>query len=62
MPPGQLGEIDAREVEIVEIAVVEPVELVQRTLVADPLARPEHQLAEKAGIGLALVGIRAQGS
>ena len=48
MAPGQLGEVDPSKVEIVEIAVVELVQLVQRPLVADPLAGPEHQLAEDA--------------
>ena len=54
MAPGQLGEVDPGEAEIVEIAVVEPVQLVQRPVVADLLARPEHELAEKA-----LIGVRA---
>ena len=48
MAPGQLGEIDPREANVVEIAIIEPMELVQRALVADLPACPEHELAEKA--------------
>lgn len=48
MARGQRGEIDPGNGEVVEIAVVETVQLVQRPLAADPLPRPEHELAEKA--------------
>src|SRR5688572_10245556 len=41
--PGQLGEIAPPDAQVVEVPVVEPVELVQRALVADLPARPEHQ-------------------
>src|SRR4051794_40572126 len=48
VPPSQLREVAAREVEIREVAVVEPMQLVQRAVVADPLACPERELAEEA--------------
>ena len=58
VPPGQLGEVRPREVDVVEVAVVEPLQLVQRAVVADPLARPERELAEEALLGVAPVGAR----
>src|SRR3954447_15984716 len=53
--PGQGREVDPGEAEIVEIAVVEPVQLVQRPLVADPLPGPKHQPAEEALLRIARV-------
>jgi hypothetical protein len=50
VPPGQLGEVRPREVDVVEVAVVEPLQLVQRAVVADPLARPERELAGSGSV------------
>ena len=56
VPPCQLREVDAGEIDVVEIAVVELMQLVQRPVVADPLACPEDELAEEALFRIALVG------
>src|SRR4051794_5210287 len=53
--PRQLGEVRPRDVEVVEVTVIEPLQLVERAVVADPLPRPEHELAEEALLRVVLV-------
>ncbi len=53
MAPGERREIASGNGEVIKIAVVEAVQLVECPLIADPLVRPEHERAEKARIGIA---------
>src|SRR3954464_3147929 len=46
MPPRQLGEIHPRDVDVVEITVVELAQLLKRAVVADLPASSEDELAE----------------
>ena len=41
----KLGEVDAGEIEVVEVTVIEPAEFTQRPMIADLLAGPEDELA-----------------
>ena len=54
--PGEAADVGAREADVSQVPVVEPLQLVQRAVVADPLARPEHELAEEALLRVAPVG------
>ena len=51
MAARKFGEVDAGDIEIVEVAVIEPTELAQRPVIADPLASPEDELAEESFVG-----------
>ena len=54
VPPGQLGEIHLRHVDVVEIAAVELTQFVQRPAVAEVLAAPEDELVQQALLCLVL--------
>jgi hypothetical protein len=56
--PGQLGKLDPRDADIVEIAVVEPMELVQRARLSTFIA----SVSNKTGTGRHWVPQRPGGS
>ena len=51
MATRKFGEVDAGEIEVVEVTVIEPAEFTQRPVIADPLASPEDELAEETFVG-----------